>query len=209
VNLTAKQQLKRNVCPLCYSNPTKTYTVPAVTNEDGTISIPAQPVYGIDPNHEPIDGYMAVRTVPGGIVGSGSFVAGIGATGQSFAVPANKKWLLMSLVTDTTMTATVGNRILNGFIANPTGTTVWVGQNSAAIVAAQVGGYDIFFGPPAANNTTVRKQLAAAGTTNVQVTCNCPIALMSAGWAFGIDDSANIDNADSVTFRYTYVEYDA
>jgi hypothetical protein len=209
VNATAKQQLRRNVDNQNYSNPTKTYPVPAVTNEDGTLSIPAQAVYGIDPNHEPIDMYMAVRTVPGGTVGSGSFVAGIGASGQIAIVPAGKKWQMLTLTTDTTMTATVGNRVLYGFLVSPTGLTVWVGPNSAAVTAAQVGGYDIGFGSAGTPNTTVRKQLAGAAATNVQVTCFCPMDLLAAGWSFGIDDSANIDNADSITFRYTYLEYDA
>jgi hypothetical protein len=61
VSSTAKQQLSRNPQNAGYANPIKTYPVPAVTNEDGTISVPAQPVYGIDPNHEPIDMQMPVR----------------------------------------------------------------------------------------------------------------------------------------------------
>ena len=66
MNQTAKQQLSRNPSNAGYSTPLKTYSVPATSNEDGTINVPAQPVYGIDPDHEPIDTYMAVRTTPSG-----------------------------------------------------------------------------------------------------------------------------------------------
>jgi len=60
VNATAKQQLRRNVANDPYSNPTKTYSVPATTNEDGTLNIPAQPVYLVNPNVEPIPATGAV-----------------------------------------------------------------------------------------------------------------------------------------------------
>lgn len=61
MNLTAKQQLRRNPQNAGYSNPIKTYSVPATSNEDGTLNVPAQPVYPIDPNVEPIQMTMPVR----------------------------------------------------------------------------------------------------------------------------------------------------
>jgi hypothetical protein len=65
VNATAKQQLSRNPQNAGYSTPIKTYPVPAVTNEDGTISVPAQAVYLINPNVEPIPLFGQVQLTDG------------------------------------------------------------------------------------------------------------------------------------------------
>jgi len=75
VNATAKQQLRRNVANDPYSNPTKTYSVPATENPDGTLNIPAQAVYPIDPNVEPIQTTMPVRAY-GLDAGSSGAIAG-------------------------------------------------------------------------------------------------------------------------------------
>lgn len=64
MNLTAKQHLSRNPSNAGYATPLKTYSVPATENQDGTINVPAQPVYPIDPNYEPI-----IARMPSVIVG--------------------------------------------------------------------------------------------------------------------------------------------
>jgi len=76
VNATAKQQLRRNVTNDPYTNPTKTYSVPSTTNDDGTINIPAQPVYLIDPSVEPISAQNNVR-----VTGASAQVADTSNTG--------------------------------------------------------------------------------------------------------------------------------
>jgi hypothetical protein len=210
VSSTAKQQLSRNPQNAGYANPIKTYPVPAVTNEDGTISVPAQPVYGIDPNHEPIDMYLACRTYPtGGVVWSFINDGGIGAAGRTYTVPVGKRWLLMSSVADVTCTATVGNRvILTRVLSQPGGRPIWMGTSSAAVTAAQVGGYDVYFGAPSGISTTVRRNLANTGNTNVQVRDACSITYLPAGWQITLADVAAIDVADAVTWTLCYVEYD-
>jgi len=206
VNQTAKQQLKRNVCPLCYATPAKTYTVPAVENPDGTINIPAQPVFGIDPNHEPIDGYMATRQIPGGVVRDYSYSGGIGASGRGPAVPAGKRWKIMQVSSDVTASATVGNRTIQGLVSDGT-TTLWIGPLTAAIAAAQVGAYDIMFGC-GTPNTTVRRNLAATALCNVAVREACGITELGPGAFINIVDVAAIDIADTINIKVTYVEYD-
>lgn len=54
MNLTVKQQLRRNPVNGGYATPVKTYSVPASENDDKTITVVAQAVYPIDPNVEPI-----------------------------------------------------------------------------------------------------------------------------------------------------------
>jgi hypothetical protein len=208
VSSTAKQQLSRNPQNAGYSNPIKTYPVPAVTNEDGTISVPAQPVYGIDPNHEPIDMYLATRGIPGGTITSQSDGGNIGAAGRTLTVPAGRRWKIMQVSSDTTMTATVGNRLLTVRIANPAGQVLWSGALSAAVTAAQIGGYDVGFGSPLnVPSTAVRRALVAAANTNVQVRENTSITEMLENWTVTILDTAAIDVADQVLWRFAYVEY--
>lgn len=208
MNATAKQQLRRNVTNDPYSFPTKTYSIPSTTNEDGTINIPAQPVYGIDPNHEPIDAYMAVRTTVGGLTAVTTFTAGI-AGGVGFTVPANKKWELQSFISDTTMTATVGNRTILLRILSAAGQAYWVGTLGAATTAAQVCGYDIGFGAPINTpSTTVRRNIANTGNTNVQVRESCSAVLLPPGSVLQLIDVAGIDGADSAVCRLIYTEYD-
>jgi len=166
-------------------------------------------VYGIDPNHEPIDMYMATRDIPGGTVVSAGGTGAIGAGGIAlFVVPAGQKWLLLGMVSDTTMSATVGNRILQ-CRAQIAGAPIWIGAASAAVAAAQVGGYDVGFnsaiGTP---STTVRRNMANTANTNVQVREMCPLGLMGPGYNMIIADSAAVDAADSVNWNYTYVRYD-
>jgi hypothetical protein len=213
VNATAKQQLSRNPSNAGYSNPIKTYPVPAVTNEDGTISIPAQPVYLIDPLTEPIPigSAVSVKTIPGGTVTTQGYAVGIGAGGVSMFLPANSRMKLVSLVSDTTMTATVGNRILQ-FRVLSGGVPVWVGPASTAVTATQVGGYDVNFGGASAPSTTVRRNLANTGNTNVQVTAYAPaleiVNITAAAVVVAVlSDSAAIDAADSTNFLLSYILY--
>ena len=208
---TAKQQLSRNPQNAGYANPIKTYPVPAMENEDGTISVPAQPVYGIDPNHEPIDLYLATRTIPGGVERQYTATTGIGAAGWNITCPAGKKWVLRAFVSDTTATATVGNRRILVRPINLAGAVLWVGSAMAALTAAQIGGYDVGFGAPINTpSTTVRRQInTVAADTNVQVRESCPTLMLNAGDYVQIRDSAAVDAADSVFYVLSVTEYDA
>jgi hypothetical protein len=207
VSSTAKQQLSRNPQNAGYSNPIKTYPVPAVTNEDGTISVPAQPVYGIDPNHEPIDMYLATRSILGGTPTALSQTMAIGNTFA--AVPAGRRWRIQSFVSDTTASATVGNRVIIAQVRDNAGVVVWVGPATGNVAAAQIGGYDVVFGGGAGTTTVVRRNIANTANTNVQVLCSCGIIEMRAGWTIVILDTAAIDNADVTVIRVVYTEYDA
>jgi hypothetical protein len=87
---------------------------------------------------------------------------------------------------------------------------VWVGAASTAVTAAQVGGYDVGFGSPLSTpSTTVRSTLAGGANTNVQVRENTSITELLAGSTITLDDSANIDIADSIAYRLMVIEYDA
>lgn len=210
MTFTAKQQLSRNPQNAGYATPIKTYPVPAVTNEDGTISVPAQPVYGIDPNHEPIDMYLAVRSILGGVPGGIGNAGGIGATGIQVTVPPGFRWELEQLSCDVTMTATVGNRILQCIVVGPDGVSVWQGAASAVVAAAQVGGYDCAFGAPLATpSTTIRRNRANTGNTNVQVRETSGIKHLAAGAYVRVYDSAVIDVADAAYLTLNVVQYPA
>jgi hypothetical protein len=188
------------------------YRIPAVDlGSNKGIEVHAQPIYGIDPNHSPIDSYMACRTSPAGTIRSlTGTTALLAAGGVIGTVPALKRWKLQSLVTDTTMTATVGNRLVRTFISDPAAAVVWVGAASTAVTAAQIGGYDVGFGPPLSTpSTTVRSTLAGGANTNVQVRENTSITELAAGSTITLDDSANIDIADSIAYRLMVIEYDA
>lgn len=212
MNATAKQQLRRNVANDPYSNPTKTYNVPAVSNEDGTLSLPAQPVYGIDPNHEPIDAYMAVRSIPGGsfkIQGANGAAITAGGVRIGGSVPAGKIWEVLSVSCDLVATATVGNRIIYAYITCTNATTDWIGASSTAVAAAQTGGYDIGFGAPLATpSTTVRRNLANTANVNVMVRESTACRWIGATGGIVIDDAADIDVADALSWRIQYREYD-
>jgi hypothetical protein len=212
VSSTAKQQLSRNPQNAGYSNPIKTYPVPAVTNEDGTISVPAQPVYGIDPNHEPIDMYLAVRSIPGGtpavlvIDNSGITAGGLNTIGTW---AATVKRNLLGVTIDVVCTATVGNRTIGARLLDAAGNILWVGSTSAATTAGQTCGYDVVFGMNGTPSTAVRRNLLNTGNTNVQVREFCPMSQLVGGAnvSLVIDDYANVDNADAVYSRSNYQEY--
>lgn len=209
---TPEQKLSRNPQNAGYTNPLKSYDVPAKDNPDGTINVHSQPVFGIDPNHEPIDQYMACRTIPGGTFRRfGANGTAISAGGLRIGTcPVGKRWVLLSVVCDVVCTATVGNRILMVSITTDNNTNDWLGAVSAAVTAGQTGGYDVGFGAPLATpSTAVRRNLANTGNTNIQVreTSSCNVIAATGG--IMIDDTADIDNADAVSYRLCVMEYDA
>jgi hypothetical protein len=202
VNATAKQQLSRNPQNAGYSNPIKTYPVPAITNEDGTISVPAQPVYGIDPNHEPIDMYLATRTIPGGtpqLLAQGTGQA-TGALGLLAAVTNGFRWQVDYILCDFTASATVGNRLLYGQITDGTsGAVVWTGLLSAAVVAAATANYDVNMGGGTVG-TGVRRNIPGTANTTIGVREVAGKMVLNGSSRFIIKDSANIDNADTCSY---------
>lgn len=207
MNQTAKQQLSRNPSNAGYATPLKTYSVPATENQDGTINVPAQPVYGIDPDHEPIDSFMKVRTVPGGTITTTA-----AATIMAFAastVPAGFRRRIYTWVSDITCTATVGNRLFVVRVRDALGNIIWIGPLSAAVVAAQICGYDVVFGSGAATSTTVRRNIANTANTNVQVLCSSGLQELAAGYVVDVIDTAAVDANDVATFRTTCVDYPA
>lgn len=205
MNQTAKQQLSRNPQNAGYSNPIKTYPVPAVTNEDGTISVPAQPVYLIDPNVEPIPMGSAALISSGtklaGTLGTYPFFAtAIGASGLNLIFCAVGLTTVPQQITaDVVCTGTAGNRVFVARILDASGNVVWMGTESAITTAGQTCGYDVNFGGAAGVSTTVRRNMANTGNTNVQVRENCGPLTLGPGYLFLLDDTANIDNADLVT----------
>lgn len=145
-----------------------------------------------------------VITNPGGVKNAYSATLAIGATGNGLTCPPNKKWVLEALVADVVCSATVGNRILIARVGN----IFWVSPSSAAVTAGQTGGIDVSFGTAGAPSTTVRRNIANTGNTNVQVIAQCPIKTLTAGDTLTVQDTAAIDVADSISFRAWYVEYD-
>jgi len=91
---TPSQRLSRNPSAAGYSNPLRSYSVPATDNPDGTINVPVQPVIGVDPNREPIDSYLACRiygtsgatTSPVGVLTAFSYESNLAAPLAVFAV---------------------------------------------------------------------------------------------------------------------------
>lgn len=204
---TPLQQLKRNVCPLCYATPAKTYTVPATENEDKTISIIAQPVFGIDPNHEPIDSYMKVRSVPGGTV---NWLRDDTAndSDKTFTVPAGKVWEILMLSANIVATATVGNRTVV-MLVNVAGGAVLAMCLGAAVAATAAGAYVV--GPGVTNSTTIQDYPLYTGFVSASMkSMSIPTLYLPAGATIRIYDIAAIDPAaDDMTVVLEYVEYDA
>lgn len=206
---TAKQQLSRNPSNAGYATPIKTYPVPAVTNEDGTISVPAQAVYLIDPTVEPIPmgSDVTLKTVLNtyplqylrtaeGLVAAGLTV-GLVPTG----VTCNAMFLTLDIV----CTGTVGNRIVYVRVVDAGTRTIWAGSVAAAGTAGQTIGYDVAFAVPGATpSTTVRRNLGNTANVNVMVRENCPLSVLGPGYSVVIDDTADVDIADAVTSRFTY-----
>jgi len=151
-----------------------------------------------------------VITNPGGTVKLAQAASAIAAGGLTIYSPATGKIAkLLSFSSDTTCTATVGNRVLQvRAVATVTGLPMWVGAASGNVTAAQVGGYDVAFGGAGAPSTTVRRNRADTNNTNVQVREFAPEIWLRAGDSFTIDDSANIDATDSCNHTLVYVEYD-
>lgn len=153
-----------------------------------------------------------VLTHPGGTIKSSAGSAAIGAAGglPIFAVPAGKVAEILQITTDTTMSATVGNRSMYIWITSALGSNMWLGQASANTPASQVCGYDVGFGSPLNTpSTSVRRNIAQTANTNIQVRENSCLKLLAANSGIAIDDINNIDVADVVTFRIHYIEYEA
>lgn len=154
---------------------------------------------------------QTVLANPGGTIKTSAGTAAIGAAGglPIFAVPTGKRVRLLQITTDTTMSATVGNRQMYMWITSAAGANIWLGTASANTAAAQICGYDVGFGSPLNTpSTTVRRSIAQTANTNVQVRENAALIELAAGSGIAIDDIANIDVADVVTYRIHYIEYD-
>lgn len=217
MNATVKQQLSRNPSGAGYQNPLKTYSVPATENPDGTINVPVQPVYLVDPTVEPIamvqpnllSGGLVVKTVPGGNVqGLVVNAVGIGATGYAVMAPGSARSKFVGCTIDIVCSGTVGNRIFNVKVLDNGANVRWIGQSSAAVTAGQTCGYDVAFGANGPVSTTVRRNIADTANVNVMVRENCIFyEAAPIGWTVIVDDTANIDNADAVTARAQWIDY--
>jgi len=152
-----------------------------------------------------------VLTNPGGSIkvygGSGAALGA--AAGIAIACPAGKRWKLLNFISDTTASATVGNRNMLVRISATSAATDWVGTLSGNVTAAQICGYDIGFGAPINTPATaVRRTQALTANTNVQVRESCSLNEVDQLGYVNIRDTANIDVADTVTYRLTVIEYD-
>jgi len=151
-----------------------------------------------------------VFTNPGGKVVCSNLQSTIGAAGGVilFTVPTGKRWVVEALSIDITCTATVGNRTFGVWSTDQLGNRAFMGTTSAATTASQVCGIDVFFGGTGAPSTTVRRNIANSGNTNVQVRESIPIKTMRAGQLIALDDYASIDVADAFNAFLQYTEYD-
>lgn len=188
MNQTAKQQLKRNVCPLCYATPARTYSVAATTNDDGTLNIPAQPVYGIDPNNEPIDGFMAVRQYAP--ITAFQRDATANDSDKNWTVPAGQRWEIIGIYVLFVSTATVGNRVIAVAVTDGTDQMAY-SQAATVQPAGQTYTYQI------APNFT----FSGAGTQTLPI---LPV-VMQPGWVIRVYDAAAVDAAaDDMTVVVHY-----
>ena len=119
---------------------------------------------------------------------------GILAAGQSFTAPINAKRLVFSFRFTYTTTATAGNRNISI-------------QKSSKVTGDVITRY-IQDSPIAASTTRIYQgQLGTtSGYANVAVELHQPISL-EPEWFINIDDGANIDNADSVSWTIEYTEF--
>jgi hypothetical protein len=130
---------------------------------------------------------------------TGTVAVGGGFT-VAVTVPANKRWILHSMMTDYTCSATAGNRIIFAFIYDASSVAVWASAYTAAITANQIGGLDITFGAHGADVTTKRvKTTLTAVLTGDYLKCTCPIRALEAGCKIDVRDSANVSATDTVT----------
>jgi len=114
----------------------------------------------------------SVYTHPGGTQYSSVDTTTIAAVGGSvfIVVPDGKRRKIFTLMTDTTMSATVGNRNIIIMVKDRNGNNQWIGLASANVAAAQVCAYDVGFG--GSNNTpstSVRRNLTNTAAVNVAV----------------------------------------
>jgi len=129
---------------------------------------------------------------------------------QVLTVPTGKRWKLISIASELTASATVGNRLLFVYTKEGgAGSVTWVGETAAATTAAQVCGYDISFGVGGTPSTTVRRNFALSGNTNVQVRSLSPMDWLNAGDTITFKDAATIDNADTLSIAFHYIQYEA
>lgn len=129
--------------------------------------------------------------------------------GFRLTVPAGKVWKMMSQSSQLDPSATVGNRTLVVFVYNQNDAVMWAGTISGNIAAGAIGGYDISYGAVGAPSTSVRRLFDNSGNTSVQVRDWFGCLVLNAGWYVLFDDTADIDPADTIDIRSTYVEYDA
>ena len=188
----------------------KEFDVPSRRDANGANLSPASAVFGIDPNHSPIDNYMAVRTNQG--VNPTYYIINTTLTGaagvQFLGATAGKITQLLGVTIDVTHSATAGNRQLYAWILSPTGATMWVGALSAIATANQITGYDIGFGNPLGTpSTTVRRTIAGTANTNIQVRESTALSWFAVGAGVSIKDINNTDPADVVATRFVTLEY--
>jgi len=148
-----------------------------------------------------------VLTNPGGTLREIT-ISNIALGNSLFTVPAGKRWRVLSLVSDTTMTATVGNRTLV-LRLYPVLSNAWIGTTSGNTAATQKCGYDVGFGSPINTpSTTVRRNLGNTANVNIMVRESTSCNMFAAGGTAIMIDAAGIDAADATSGFLTLMEYD-
>jgi len=194
---TPSQRLSRNPSGAGYTNPLRSYSVPATDNPDGTINVPAQAVFGIDPNREPIDAYLATRQIPGGTP-TRTYDATANDSDKTFTVPAGRMWQLEGIMVDFTTTATVGNRSMRFVIGDGTN-ILWLNVSSSNQAASL--NY-IYIGSPALTNAAV----TATGIAQM----NFPSMVIPEGYTIRVYDALAVDAAaDDMIVSIIYIDLPA
>ena len=196
-----KLKLKKAVASGNFSETVKEYFLAYLDVVGEGLSVPVWPVMGIDPNHDPIDQYLATRTIPGGttqLLAQGTAQA-IGALGLMAAVPAGVHWQVDYIICDYTASATVGNRVLYGRMTDSNTAVMWSGLSSANVVATAIANYDVMMGGGTVG-TGVRRTIPGTANTTVGIREVGPKTVFGPASRFIVQDAAGIDTAD--TFSY-------
>jgi len=195
VSATAKQQLRRNVANDPYSNPTKTYSVPATTNEDGTLNIPVQPVMIIDATQEPIVPF----NVPSGQT---TQLRAVVTNTSTVTVPAGERWNILYIGVHLLSDATVGARALRVDFANAAGNLIDVGFPVAS-VASQNSTLEYGFGGGGSNGA-VAKATVVAAAINAGVQATWPTMILVPGDTIRIWETNAVSAGDAITYVIRY-----
>jgi len=184
----------------------KEYLLPFTTQKDG-VRVPISLVQLVDGTKRPIP-FVSGSAPWGNGVNSLYRDATLNDSDKTITVPSGKLWRLRYIHAELTTTATVGNRVLKGFLSD--GTNIFYAIPPTSVVAASKDSVLETF--MTATYTTTVAQVPQLDGSNPDVATRSPMpdVILSAGSTIRIYDSAAVDPAaDDLLVVITYQEYDA